>query len=316
MPRNRPQNKDYVTYEVSVTGGPRTTVQNVCYREHMTSLRECELWLVPDTFNKCDPPAEYALDGPTYMQWIDLHKQAGIVPHEIEPSWDDKGIYLHIPRNTWSRATIYLCLCLYRWAESMAAMADQTVAIAASRPDLDFYQVLHYTAAQHIYAAGHSWHPVAQTVAGGAMGSSFGGAWNLANSLAMVVFCGRPDSYRHDLKSPNNYYNYTSEEVALLGNRLAPTTKIGSLHLPHLLVNGNYEVPNSDIRSDILNPRWTVLYKMARSIASASDVEISGHLAEAYAAIEAADPEIGRLRESLKTAMCGYQSHYRWNWSA
>ncbi|MGM3367097.1 hypothetical protein ACS212_23570, partial [Escherichia coli] len=63
---------------------------------------------------------KFAIDGESYLRFIDLFKSHLLIHPSVTAKVDDDGtIRMHIPIEM-SRHRVYSAMCAYRWAESMS----------------------------------------------------------------------------------------------------------------------------------------------------------------------------------------------------
>lgn len=253
---------DYVSYTAIDADGTKTDKDNICYAHHMSMLSTHAFDLVPYRTHK--DWKKWAIDGPSYLRFIDLFKENWLVHETVRAEVDAEGtLKMHIPRGM-SRHRVYSAMCAYRWAESMPAFVYLTMKLYDNRKDLSFWQILHYVMSTQVTGTGHNWCHIGITnVRQGYLHMCNGMAWNLGYGLVLPLFWYKTEE---ELLKDNQP---TCNAIDALQGKVAPCKgKDGQKYgytVPTLLVCGAFDgwpMPN-----DILNPIWTPLYKHTSSAA-------------------------------------------------
>lgn len=304
--RNRPT--DTVTYRVRAEKDPEPVqFKYICYNQHMTRLPEFEFRLEPDVY-LCETPEKepnagrhWAVAGEVYLKFISLLQQNRAVPAECVASFDEHGLYMTIPRKGFSTHSVYSALCAYRWSESRAKMVYTAVRLAEERPDISFWQVMHYVWGHHIATDGHSWCSVLTTNFPYGLVTHLGGCYNLGNSLSAALFWVMSEEARSALGMKHNtglYTHGTYSHVNEINRQIGGVVK-GKYVLPRFLIDGSTD---PDGLASVLDPKWTPLYRYAEEAGRAEVPypEIGTRLTAMYDEAAAGDERVAELRAQIK----------------
>lgn len=283
---------DSVSYYVRADGKAKTKVSNICYAHHMGQLSKIEMWCVRDgACNTC-------IDNDMYLEWMRVMKENKLVPTDSEATVENGENKLFIPRGH-SKHLVYAALCAYRWSESLAPMVYTVLTLMKERPDISFWQILHYSLAKHVHNYGHSWTYLVATTGAYCVHNN-GQAMNLSSSLAFPFFWNRlRRAVNKEKEKDNPVFNsgYTCNAVGDIGAKLAPLEKITpegkrAINLHPFLIDGSED--------SVLDPKWTILYSYAESASQASDIPIEkagADLKRLYDEIVKNDPKEQAFRE-------------------
>lgn len=291
------RHSDYVTYTAIDEQGVATVKAHAaCYADHMSRLPTHEFRLAIDG-------SEEYIDGPTYLEYVEILKMAGLVPTDVVATVNADGKpEMVIPRQNYSRHRVYATLCAYRWAESVAPMVYTIVHLWRERHDLPIWQILHYAMSQHVTQLGHSWNYIGLS-GPSHYGYNHGGPYNLATSLAFPFVMGWSEEELHKHDGKNTYA--LVDEVA---TKLSPD-KPGDYHgyytRPTLVINGGnsregYEKEPAG-PNDVLNERWIPLFDHAMASRKKDPAKVSRRIKAMYAELCKADPELEAFRVKVST---------------
>lgn len=140
---NRPS--DYVTFKLS--SGEDYKNQN-CYAMGMLSWSS-------STFT-CHPNGPNLMPFDMYERWMNLCKKNGLVIEDAVVSKDGDSNVMVVNASKTSRHELMATLCCYRWADTLGDMVSEMLDIIDTRPELNFYQVLHHGLMNYITNWNHS----------------------------------------------------------------------------------------------------------------------------------------------------------------
>ncbi len=287
---------DYVSYTATDQNGKKEEKDHICYAGHMDRLTKYSFELVP--YRKIDDWKKWAIDGESYLEFIELFKDNWLIDLSVEAKVDDDGVMkMHIPAGL-SRHRVYSAMCAYRWAESLSPFVYLTLKLYKENKDLSFWQILHYVMSTQVSSCGHNWCNVGQTLVSlGHIYSNYGMSYNLGLSLSFPLFWHKTEE---ELLKLDNMTNYRIDSIAknIAPCESMPEKKYG-LSLPSLLVCGSC---GEDQENDVLNPLWTPLYKYASSMAVCeyNPTVIKNELLGMYQEITKNYEPIKKLRETLE----------------
>lgn len=292
---------DRVTYTaVDAAGKESLHGGAACYASYMDRLPSHEFRLV------IDEGSDNYLDGETYLEYVDILQQSGVIPAKVVARVAPDGkLEMTIPRENYSRHRVYITLCMYRFAESNAPLAYTLVKVWRERPEIPIWQAMHYAFAQHMSGGliGHSWHYICQTNHA-YVGNHHGGSYNLATSLAFPFVFAMDEEALH---AKANLQTYTFiDEVAC---KICPAKgqQPGGYYYdcrPSLVVNGWADaspngVKDPDGPNDVLNARWIPLYDYAMGKRKKKPEQVGKVLRQMYDEICKADPKLAAFRERV-----------------
>lgn len=269
----RRSGSDTVSYQVRNDGKNKTSHSAACYASHMGQLSVIEMWCHRDKKSAYGSVSDGELPGELFVKWMHVLKEHRLAPVDCEASFDKDGNHLYIPRG-YSKHQVYSALCGYRWAESIAPMPYTVLKLIETRPQISFWQILHYALANYVVAYGHSWTHLIQTPAGSYCSQNNGQSMNLASSLAFPFFWNRMRRNRTEKQTKQAaLYNagYTCDAVGKIATELAPPEKMmagkRNVNMHPFLIDGNSD--------SILDPKWTILYAYAESASQAPDLSVA-----------------------------------------
>lgn len=179
-----------------------------CFHAHMAHLAKYEF--------ECRPPAgakKSLLPENYYYQWVNHCVANGLIPLDSHP-WAEKELnYIRISGKYESKHRIYTSLCCYRWADALAPLCYTVVKLLEIKPELNFYQALHYGMAKYVTLVGHSFCNIGAASMNLYMqGANKGVRLDLAYGLAVKLFFQKDA----DGKSPADQANqHQSTQVAI-----------------------------------------------------------------------------------------------------
>lgn len=140
-----------------------------------------------------------------FERLMNLHKEAGMIPQEVRFFSTRDGNCMLIPRRGWDRHTVYVTLCLYRYADSKPRTM-KTILDLYDQLNLPWLQVYHYGMACRNVGAGHGF---ISFVRGDC--SCFGNdqGVNPAAGATLCRFASMPLKERAKLKQGKSDYTYT-----------------------------------------------------------------------------------------------------------
>lgn len=122
-----------------------------CFHAHMAQLPKYEYECRPQNGSK-----KSLLPKEEYLQWMHYCVSYGLVPLDSE-AWSKKDMnYARISGRYETKHRIYAGLCCYRWADSLAPLCYTVVKLLEAKPEINFYQALHYGMAKFVTLVGHS----------------------------------------------------------------------------------------------------------------------------------------------------------------
>lgn len=217
---------DYVTYTAYEPGEPVRREGAACYAGHMNRLKELSF--------KLEPQAKYtSVPNATYLEWIGLCKQAGLIPESVLEYVENEKNYLWIPAKLYDRHTVYITMCCYRWSASCPKMIWQLVEHMKRIPGITFWQALHYALGSWTTGTGHSFSNISKGP------YAHGVNLLLSEGLAIKYYCSMP---LHDRPKSSDF---TYQQMGQIAGTLDPkqTCKMGSL-------------------DEILTEKWTPLFQL------------------------------------------------------
>lgn len=176
-PKIKNRQGDYVSYIATgnKTGKEQKMMNAACYHAHMSKLPQHSFQCVPADKTSILPEREYLL-------WMQYCHAFGLLPM-ASTFWHEKGRnYAIIPGKYEMRHRIYTALCCYRWADSMAPLPYTVVHLMEAKPELHFFQALHYAMGKFVVNCGH-------------------GFVNI-QSQAMSLYAGFAGKGKKDVKNP------------------------------------------------------------------------------------------------------------------
>ncbi len=153
-PKFEVQTSDFVSYHVTDldTGKKESKPDAVCYASHMSKLTKTEFKLCPSTKTSKDRTMRYD----PFLRWINLCKENWIVPPDAEPYQEHGKICMRLNGHGKSRHQMYAALSCYRWASTNAEICNLVLHILDLRPQIHFFQALHFSLRKYLYNSGHS----------------------------------------------------------------------------------------------------------------------------------------------------------------
>ncbi len=299
-PNIKKRDTDGVSYIAMKPGDKEKKQTNyACYAMHTASLSECDFWLFRDT-NK-DPCGNYLACPPDiYLKWVDLLKDRRVVPLNVEAGVNESNeLTMFVPRGH-SRHTVYATLCAYRWAESYAPMVYTVVKLWETLPDISFWQILHYAKALYITSnqTGHGWANISRPESVSYATHNYGGAFNLAHSLCWPLFWAKTEKEKDACAAKAIAYTfYTTYALNQLASEIGGLVSEKGVQWPCLLVNAI--VDSKPEKSDILNPRWTTLYKLVESLTHEKTGVVKELLKKEYDRITQGDDALASLQKEI-----------------
>lgn len=148
-----------------------------------------------------------------YERLMNLHKEAGMIPQEVQIFSNRHGNCMLVPRAGYDRHTVYVTLCLYRYADSRP-LTMKTILDLYDQLNLPWLQVYHYGMACRGVGPGHGF----ISFEGGISGSL---GTNPATGMALCRFASLPLEERAKLKqgargSTYEYMTAWTREVNLM----------------------------------------------------------------------------------------------------
>ena len=286
------RNNDYVSYTVKGKDGKKKAVDYICYANHMSVLSDNEFLLEPRRDRQ--DWKKFAIDNPTYIRVVELFKQHGVIPETVKAWIDSKSRpMMRVPKGC-SRHRAYASMCVYRFCESYAPLPWVILKISDDMPKVSFAQAVHYGMSLYVGSTGHNFCNIAVT---SNVYMNTGQAYNLALSLAFPLFWSKSE------KQLSAIGGQTCSAMQNLSNSIGPTKASGKgkMALPTLLIDG------SDKGGEILNEKWTPLYRYVEEMATKkwTEEKVRDGLKERYDEICKASPEIVKLRDKLDNPRAG-----------
>jgi len=281
---------DYISYTVTDASGTAKNMDNICYASHMSMLSTHHFVCVPRRDR--NDWRDFFIDNETFLRFMELLKMHKVIPATSE-AWIDGDLpKLKFPIGT-SRHRAYSALCAYRWSESLAPMVWQFVKLCDDMPQVSVWQVLHYVLSLHVTASGHSWCNICVTdPCTGYVYMNTGQSYNLALSLAFPLFWYKTEE---ELTATAGR---TCDALQTVANTIATTytPTVAKMPLPVLLVEGHKD------RCDVLNEKWTPLYKLVASAAVGKwePLKLKDEVAGLYKEIASEYKSLQELREKFE----------------
>lgn len=288
------RSNDYVSYTAIDEKGIKCEKDNICYAPHMDKLTTNSFDLVP--YRKCKDWKRWAIDGDSYLRFIELFKDNWLIQRNVVAEVDGDGVLkMHIPIGT-SRHRVYSAMCAYRWAESLPSFVFLILKLSDERKNLSFWQILHYAMSTQVSLIGHNWCNIGFTnLEYGNIHTNYGMSYNLGLSLSFPLFWHKTELELME------HIGTTCSNIDKITSKIAPCESKSKfdMGLPKLLVCGSYnDIPYPN---DVLNPLWTPLYQYVSSQASCQYKEetIKKELLGMYEEITKKHDAVNTLREKL-----------------
>lgn len=178
-----------------------------------------------------------------YREFIQLSKQAGLVPKGAKASRTKSGNCLVLPRGL-DRHTAYVALCMYRFLDTKVRSMRSALRIYR-QVGLPWLQVLYYVMACKQFGVGHGFINV------GWNGSHTMEALNPGNAVALSRFCAMSLEERSQIGDRKSTYQVLHDVANEVNPRVKRKIRWGSRQDPGYLF-ADFE--------DIINPRYSILF--------------------------------------------------------
>lgn len=210
-----------------------------------------------------------------YERLMNLHKEAGMIPQEVQIFSNRHGNCMLVPRAGYERHTVYVALCLYRYADAKP-LTMKTILDLYDQLDLPWLQVFHYGMACRNVGAGHGFISFVRgdcSYVGNEQGV------NPATATSLCRFAHMPLEERAKLKQGKSDYTYTY--TGQWTSEMNPPTKVKLDNPGHWNHGSTVNRPAIMLRNpeQILDPRLSPIY-VDPSLTKEQFAEILGQFKE------------------------------------
>lgn len=189
---------EYVSWEAYAEDGTKVGQKEYvyCYSPIMRALGKYEIHNYP--YIGENRVYSDRLHPISYLRYMNLCKKEGLIPSEAKVFIDkEKGNCMVIPRLGWGRHTVYVALCMYRFAD-ICPKNILAGLLLHRKTNLPWLQIFHYLLTKMVMGSGH--------IFIGVNGSVYGGSYNKDPrvGMALKVFCSLSEEYRTYLGNTGN----------------------------------------------------------------------------------------------------------------